>query len=336
MSRAPSFPPFRARLPWWGADLQTIRNQIRPAPDLSAWPADSIEIPLEDGDLLAATLSRPGGGGAGRPLMVLLHGLTGDQDSSYVRATAAALLAAGFPVLRANQRGAGPTLARCRRFYHAGRSADLAHLLEHVPAAQTSAGSVLVGYSLGGNVVLKLLGELGAGAANLGIRAGVSVSAPIELSAAADRIEARRNRLYQDWLVRRMRADVRALGGGDHPFNQPWLDGIRSVRDFDDKVVAPWNGWADAAEYYRVNSARQFLPRIAVPSLIIHARDDPWIPATPYDGVDWAAHGALTPLLAPGGGHVGFHGAGHRVAWHDRCILHFLARLGLDGAAAGA
>ena len=307
--------PFWPRLPWIGGDLQTIRNQIaRPRHSLPA--GERLWLDLGDGDALAARLHRTG---ADRPLAVLIHGLAGTEESLYVQATAAQLLASGFPVLRLNLRGAGPSQPRCRGQYHAGRSEDLRLALAALPADLTGVGIVLVGYSLGANMLLKFLGE---GAAPP-VRAAAAISAPIDLAAAATRLVAPRNRLYQSWLLAKMRSE--AFAGNISGSERQAVSSARTVIEFDDRYVAPRNGFASGADYYARCSAEQFLRRIEVPTLVVQATNDPWIPMPAYERVDWAANPALTPLFAAGG-HVGFHGAGSDVAWHDRAIVPFFSR----------
>ena len=314
-----TFPPFRARLPWWGADLQTLRNTIRPLPpDLP--DSERVRLPLADGDTLLGLLNRPAMA-CDRPLAVLIHGLTGDEGGSYMRSTARALLAERYPVLRLNLRGAGPARALCRGEYHAGRSDDIRAALASLPASLTSRGVVLVGYSLGGNVLLKLLGE---GEFPVPVRAAATVSAPIDLAATSRHFLRLRNQVYHRWLIGRMRADALATPG----LGADWAErvrGSRTVWEFDDRFIAPRHGYADAAHYYQVNSANQFLPRIQVPTLAIHALDDPWIPGASYLSVEWSKCPAVKALLPRGGGHVGFHAAGG--VWHDQCLVRFFARL---------
>ncbi len=317
---------FRPRFPWLGGDLQTLRNFLLltargDVTDLGRWPAERQLLAMDDGsgDRLAASLHRPAPIAAQRRAPVLLiHGLTGCEDSSYIRASTAHLLAAGHPVIRLNLRGTGPSRATCRLQYHAGRSQDLVDAIAALPRDLVADGLYAVGYSLGGNVLLKLLGE---GRANLPIRAAASVSAPIDLARSARRITHWRNRLYHRWLLGRMIAE--AVPGTASAAERDAVLTARTVIEFDDRFVAPRNGFAGAADYYRRCSAAAYLDGIGVPTLVIHALDDPWIPGTIYRDVDWPANPALTPLLPARGGHVGFHAAGDTVAWHDRRIAAF-------------
>ncbi|MCK6454894.1 MAG: hypothetical protein L6R19_29215, partial [Alphaproteobacteria bacterium] len=159
--------------------------------------------------------------------------------------------------------------------------------------------------------------------AGLPIRAAASVSAPIDLARSARRITHWRNRPYHRWLLGRMIAE--AVPGTAGAAERDAVLTARTVIEFDDRFVAPRNGFAGAADYYRRCSAAAYLDGIGVPTLVIHARDDPWIPGDIYRDVDWPANPALVRLLPAQGGHVGFHAAGDKVAWHDRRIAAFFA-----------
>jgi predicted alpha/beta-fold hydrolase len=312
-----------------GGDLQTLRNALpgRPA-DLADWPGRRLELALADGsgDRLAAALHRPGAP-RGRPLAALIHGLTGCEDSRYIRASARHLLARGHPVLRLNLRGAGPSGALCRYRYHAGRSEDLRDALTALGDLEPGLldkGLLLVGYSLGGNMLLKFLAEHGA---RFAVLAAASVSAPLDLKATQLRIMAPRNAVYHRYLLARMKAETLAGTAALSEAERQAVGSCRSIYQFDDRFVAPRGGFADAEDYYRRCSARAFLSAIAVPTLLVHARDDPWIPAAAYEAVDWGSNPHLVPLLSASGGHLGFHGRGARAAWHDRCIRRFFERV---------
>jgi len=315
-------PPFTPRPPWLGGDLQTLRNRLLPwlLPDLAAWPGQRLRLPLDDGtdDLLLASYHPPATA-VGRPLVVLIHGLAGCEDSAYMLNAAAHWLDRGHPVLRLNLRGAGPSRRCCRDLYHAGRSADLRAVLAGLEPGLLAHGLLLVGFSLGANMMLKYLGEEGTGAPVL---AAASVSAPIDLQEASQRMLAFRNRPYTRWLLAALKRETLA-GDGLEEAERGAVMRARSVYEYDQVFVAPRHGFADAEAYYAACGARNYLSAIRVPTLLIHAPNDPWIPLSPYRAVDWSSNRCLEPRLEARGGHVGFHGRGSKVAWHDRCIARF-------------
>ncbi len=284
---------------------------------------ERVELPVDDGsdDTLLALLHP---GSDERPLIVVVHGLGGHEDSIYMQRSASHFSRAGYPVLRLNLRGAGPSRERCRQQYHAGRSEDFAAALRALPASLLDAGVLAIGYSLGGNMLLKFLGE---GAHGLPVRAAASVSAPIDLRRACARLQERRNWVYHRYLLHKLRLQSLATPeAGLPPEQREAARNARSLYDFDDRVVAPLGGFDGALDYYARCSATAYLEGISTPTLLIHARDDPWIPAEIYEGVDWPRHPALEPVISEGGGHLGFHAADAEAAWHDRRIEHFFAR----------
>lgn len=312
---------FRARAPWWGGDLQTLRNTVARAVGLDRFdlPGTTLTLPASDGsgDRLIGVLNEGRGSGR-RPLALLVHGLTGCHDSGYMVATARHLTGLGHPVLRLNLRGAGPSATTCRERYHAGRGQDIADAVRALPEDLTRDGVVLAGYSLGANILLNFLADHAAG---LPVRAAATVSAPIDLAASSRRIEALRNRVYQRYLLNRMRRDW--AGVALSASERTALRDARTIYQFDDGIVAPFNGFGTAERYYAECSGLRVLGRIGIPTLLIHAADDPWIPVAAYRSFDWARNENLTPLIAAGGGHVGFHDSLGPPAWHDRYFEAF-------------
>ena len=325
----PAFPPFQPRWPWLGPDLQTLRNAVAPPRwDLSTYRSERLILPLTDqsGDRLAGLLQHPHG--SPQPLVVLIHGLSGTEDSPYMLASAAALLGGGYPVLRLNLRGAGASRPLCRLQYHAGRSADLRDALAALDPALLETGLFLVGYSLGANMLLKFLAEYGA---RFPILAAAAVSAPLDLAATSRRIQAPRNRIYQRHLLRHIKAESLDGSAALTAEEQRCVRAARTIFEFDDHFVGPRNGYAGAADYYADNSSARFLAAIRVPTLVIHALDDPWIPSAAYERIAWADYPNLVPLLPDRGGHVGFHGRDNMMPWHDRCVRIFFEESGIKG-----
>ena len=314
---------FRPRFPWLTGDLQTVRNMIvRPRPDFADAPCERLAVEMDDGtgDVLLADLHVPTD--ARRPLAVLVHGLTGCGESFYVLATTRALLDCGHPVLRLNLRGAGRSAGACREQYHAGRTGDIARVLAALNPALARRGIVAVGYSLGGNVLLKLLAEAGTTSP---IRRAAAVSPPVDLAAAARCILRPRNRFYHRYLLARMKDEARATRGGLDARIAAAVTAARDIVEYDDTVVAPRFGFASAADYYSRCSSGPLLGDIRVPTLVVHARDDPWIPADALAAAARAGHARVRIVLADGGGHVGFHARGTRTPWHDALIADFFA-----------
>lgn len=316
--------PFRQRFPWVGGDLQTIRDFVmRPDERIPSAASETLSIPMHDGtgDTLIGLLDRPADPMAGLPLAILIHGLTGDAESIYVRRAARTFLEAGFATLRLNLRGAGASRPLCRQQYHSGRSEDLAAVIDVLQnSAVAPDGVALVGWSLGANMLLKGTAEFGA---EKGLRGAVAISAPIDLMGTARHFTIPRNSGYRYHLLAAMRAEMAGVPGGLTAEEQARLATARSVIAFDDAFTAPRNGFADAADYYARNSANAFLPRITVPTRVIHALDDPWIPKQGYLSVDWQACPAVRATLTRHGGHVGFHGPDG--VWSDAEAVRFLA-----------
>ena len=320
---------FTPARPWVTGNLQTVADRLRPSThDLSVVATEERRLfPLDDGsgDALAVRVHRPRvGPRPDRPLVLVVHGMGGTIESTYVRATALGLLRAGYPAARVDLRGAGESIEHTTTLYHGGRTADLRAVLRGLAAEQGSAGLAVVGFSLGGNVALKLLGEPYEG---LPIRAGASVCAPLDLAAGVEQIRHRAFGLYERFFVHRLRQDTLASGLTLTPAEAEALARIGSIVEFDDLITAKHNGWRDAAEYYAVNSSAQFLPRIEVPTLVVHALDDPMIPASSYAAIDWSSLERTTPVrraITAHGGHVGFHERGAELPWYVGRIRRFL------------
>jgi uncharacterized protein len=326
---------FEAPVGWRTAHAQTLRSRLRPSPAPTDGLAGTrlLRVPMNDGtgDALRVAVHRPATSAPPAPaprLVLLIHGLGGSADSSYVLATAAALLRAGIAVARLDLRGAGRAAVPSRQMYHAGRTSDIRtvlHALLDCPEAGAPHGSLgLVGFSLGGNVTLKLLGEPLGG---LPVAAAVTVSAPLDLAAGADYLGTVMFGLYERAMLRGLRADVTRFAGSMSAEECAAVAAARRIEEFDDAFTARQNGWRDAAEYYAVNSAAQYLPLITVPTLVVHALDDPVVPSGPYRAVDWASlerAGFVQRAITAHGGHVGFHQRGRRPPWYAEQAVAFV------------
>jgi predicted alpha/beta-fold hydrolase len=313
---------FNPRLPWWGGDLQTIRNYALSVDH--ALPSRAVQrlmVPLQDGsgDRLVGALHLPDGA-RDRPLVILIHGISGCETSCYIVLAAAFFLARGYPVLRVNLRGAGPSRRFCRQHYHAGRTADLAALLDQLDAKLTRHGVLPIGFSLGGNLLLKYLGETGRHAP---VRRAATVSAPIDLAHSCRSLMRWRNYLYHRYILTHLKRNCTAHGAELSESERKAILGAGSLWELDQAFTAPRHGYAGADDFYEANSSQHFLDGIRAPTLLIHAQDDPFVPADPYLERKWSSEPHLTPLLPKSGGHLGFHDP--LGVWHLRQIETFFA-----------
>jgi len=252
--------------------------------------------------------------------VILVHGLTGWEDSLYLLTMARLLLDRGAPVLRLNLRGAGPSRATCAGQYYAGRSQDFRALLTLLPGDLSRDGLVAVGYSLGGAMLLKYLGEEGIATP---LRAAATVCAPIDLQATCRNMLRPRNRLYHRYILDTMKGEAMGEGAALTAAERAAILASRTIWEYDDAFIAPRHGFAGADDYYERCKPLQFMAGVRIPTLMLASADDPWIPHEPYRGYDWAANKALRPTLTQHGGHVGFHGIGSRQPWSDTTIARF-------------
>ncbi|QGM47322.1 YheT family hydrolase [Methylocystis heyeri] len=314
-----AIPAFHERPPWLGADLQTLRNFLCGGPsDLLG--GERLLLPMRDGDMLAARLDLPAQSRA-QPLVVLIHGVAGSEASVNIVTTARRLVASGWPVLRLNLRGSPPSRPTCAGRYHGGRTEDLAEALRRLPARLTRHGVFLVGHSLGGGLVVKFMGE---SRRNLPLLGAVAVSAPLDFAATCARMMTARNFAYQKYVLDALKREALAPGAALTSAEKSLVAEARNVFEFDDRFVAPHFGYRDAPHYYEENEPRRFLAGIRRPTLIVHALDDPWIPGESYEAIDWRRLPRIETALSPGGGHLGFHGRGSSIAWHDRVTIGWL------------
>ncbi|AJE23141.1 hydrolase, alpha/beta fold family [Azotobacter chroococcum NCIMB 8003] len=323
--------PFRPA--WWlpGPHLQTLWGPLcRRLPPLER---RRERLWLADGDFLDLDWHGPDDPRA--PLVLVLHGLTGSSRSPYVLGLQQTLAKRGWASAALNWRGCSGEPNRLPRAYHSGASDDLAAAIAHLRRLRPHAPLHAVGYSLGGNVLLKHLGESGADCA---LQAAVAVSVPFRLDQCADRIGQGFSRLYQAHFMRAMRLYVEdkqrqfaRLGQAEHLAALERLgplQGLRTFWEFDGRITAPLHGFLDAGDYYRRASSRYFLAAIRVPTLIVQAADDPFVfPHSLPPPHELSA--TIQFELQPGGGHVGFvEGSPHRPGLYlERRIPAWLAAL---------
>lgn len=249
--------------------------------------------------------------------LVVLHGLEGSHQSGYMLSMAAAALEAGFRVHRLNMRTCGGTESLAPTLYHAGLTSDLKFVVSQL------AGPVyLAGYSLGGNVVLKAMGEWGEQAP---VRAAVAISTPLDLMACCLRMQEPRNWIYSQKFIKSLKARYRRRHEAyPEVFPLDGLEQVRSVLEFDDRFTSKAFGFGDAANYYGTQSSRGFLANIRRPALLIHSADDPLIPVRVYEQAGIANNTALRLELTRHGGHVGFLSRGEKRFWAEERAVEWI------------
>jgi len=243
---------------------------------------------------------------ASRPTVVLVHGLGGCAEATYAVSTGLVAWERGYNVVRMNMRGAGDSEAICPRLYHAGLDTDLLAVLQAVAALGPRVA--LVGFSLGGNLVLLTLARQ-AHALPAGLFAAVAVSPSVDLAGCADALERASNRVYHRRYVRELRASyTRRQRRLPHLYEAGRENGLRSLRAFDDAITARYGGFRDVADYYARSSSGPLLTAIDRPTLILAAHDDPIIPSETVTRWPLPASGLVVREMHATGGHVGFVG----------------------------
>lgn len=324
---------FRSFTPaWWlpGPHAQTIGARVLRSRRGVRLRRERLDTP--DGDFLDLDFAEVAGVDSGTaPMVLVLHGLEGSADSKYALETYRALARTGVASVGLNFRSCGGEINRAPRLYHSGETGDLALVLDHLGDRFPRRALGAVGFSLGGNVLLKYLGEQGRRAQGR-LGAAVAISVPFDLSAGADYLERGFARVYRRRLVRQLQGKIAA--------KRAMLDGLidlgraraaRTFREFDDAATAPLHGFTGVEDYYRRSSSARFLGEVAVPTLLIHSRDDPFLPPDAVPDAATRANPHLTAAFTERGGHVGFVAGsiGAPVFWAEQVAAEFLAaRLG--------
>lgn len=300
LSGLPAFRPHRLLA---NGHLQTL---------FATWPhrAPYVAVPheceLSDGDRLVLHDDRPATWQPGDRVALLVHGLTGSHASPYLVRIAAKLTAGGVRVWRMDMRGCGAGFRLARWPGHAGRSADVAAALDFVAQACPASAVTLVGFSLGGNIALRLAGEF-ADRPPPHLSRVIAVAPPIDIPVCSQNLRVGLNRLYDAAFVRSLLAQVRQKREWFSEWAAiPLTPRPRTLVEFDDRFTARLSGFSGVDEYYDFASSAPFLPRITVPTEILVAADDPLIPVRIFER---APHSSAVRLhVVPGGGHVGFFG----------------------------
>ncbi len=340
MSAAASFQPtaFVPRRGFRNGHVQTILGNFLPRPDpLPPFTSELIEVaPATHTQLSSQVLChchwQPESVRAERLTVILLHGLEGSSRSQYVIGNAGKLWLAGANVVRMNMRNCGGTESLSPTLYHSGLSGDVRAVMTALTRQFHLRRVALVGYSMGGNLVLKLAGELGAESHThpAPLCAVAAVSPAVDLAESADALHLWQNRIYErrflKALIERFRRKVTLF---PRVYDPARADGLRSLRDFDDRVTAFYAGFTGASDYYFRASSARVLESIAVPTLILHALDDPFIRLTPESRAKIAGNASITLVEPAHGGHCAFLATPHPAReddgyWAESTVLAFL------------
>ena len=303
--------------------LATIAGNFWSRPESNTWPVSDVFYEPEPGIKLLVCTQTPE---HPKGELILIHGLEGSSESGYAHSMAAAALAAGYTTHRYNMRGCGGSPYHPQGNYHSGQTGDLLHVARE--RQQASGLPVFaVGYSLGGNIVLKLAGELGDHGREL-FTGVCSVSAPIDLAASVRATAERRNVLYSRRFVARLKERVRLRNPlAPDLFPLEHLPKVQNIWDFDDYYTARIFGFGTAENYYRTQSSNQFLRHIRIPTLLVQAKDDPMIPFAIYDHPAFRENPYLHLLAVEHGGHLGFLSRRRPRFWLDGVVVDWLEEL---------
>ena len=333
------------RPPWWlrNRHLQTF---LGARDDTDKVGAGTLvhRVPTVDGEAvgLHEDFLDESGTDVNRPAVLLIHGLAGNHRSSYLVRIGQFLVHAGVRVFRIDMRGCGVGETWACKPPHAGLTSDVHDALKFIAERRAPSKMALAGFSLGGNLVLKFLGELGQGKygtlqQHLGLQYAIAISPPIDLSLAADRMEQGTGRFYTAYFMRLLQQQLRRK----LELWEVWREqaarlgkgvALRTIRDFDDAYTAPLSGFSSAAEYYRSSSGKQFLDSIAVRCDLLVAKDDPIVPYASFrdlsfrdlsfqglqHGANWLKNADGIVCASAHGGHLGFI-EGSR--WKDKSLL---------------
>ena len=290
--------------------------------DEDRFPAVRREYRIEQGVTVLVLEHQPGVKPRGQ--VIVLHGLEGSADSGYTLSFGQAALTRGLGVHRVNLRSCGGTEALCETMYHSGLTSDTRGMLEQLRRRHLGP-ILLLGFSLGGNVALKLAGELG----ETDLIAGVcAISTPVDLALCVRSIDKPSNILYGRRFLNRLRDRVRRMSKfAPNRYYTAGLDEVKSIWEFDDRYTAPLFGFGTAANYYATQSAAQYLDAIRVPTLLVCAKDDPMVPFEAYEHPSFQSNPALTLLATHHGGHLGFLSRRKPRFWVDGVALNWMERV---------
>jgi predicted alpha/beta-fold hydrolase len=322
----PKYSEFRPRRFLAGGHVQTLASFFLPRRFSLLTPEERL-IEVEPGIHVLCHCHWQGGR-HNSLTVILVHGLEGSSDSNYMLGIAEKGMAAGMNVIRMNQRTCGGTDRLAPTLYHSGRSADVAAVAHNLVEKDGVSRLALCGFSMGGNLVLKTAGEWG-GRGPSQFCAVAAVCPALDLAASADALHRPVNRLYEQYFIWKLKARMRAKAKcfpGKYDLSR--LRGLKSLRDFDDKVTAFYCGFDGAADYYARAAAANVVDKIAVPTYILYAANDPFIRILPETRRKIAANPNITFVETGDGGHCSFVGVRNGYDGHfaERAVLDFFRK----------
>ncbi|MEQ1945780.1 MAG: alpha/beta fold hydrolase [Bryobacteraceae bacterium] len=319
LPKPPKHPPFEPL--FRSGHISTLAANFWTRPESAdRWPVEDVYYEPEPGIKILVRVQSPE-----KPVgeLILIHGLEGSSESGYARSMAAAALAAGFRTHRYNMRGCGGSPWSPGGNYHSGQTGDLLMVARERKKA-SGLPIFAVGYSLGGNMVLKLAGEL-ADHAHEVFESVCAVSVPIDLAASVDDTERSSNIIYRKRFVNRLKRRVKRRNSmAPDLFPLEHLPKVKTIRDFDELYTSRIFGFGSAENYYRTQSSNQFLQHIRIPTLVVQAKNDPMIPFKLYDHPAFRENPHLHLIAVEHGGHLGFLARGKTRFWLDHVIVDWL------------
>jgi predicted alpha/beta-fold hydrolase len=317
--------------------LQTIvGNYLRRPPFRVDALAETVVVdPLDGSRVLCHCHWQPGPDRARHMTVLLVHGLEGSSDSRYIQGIASRAFDAGFNAIRMNMRNCGGTEELTPTLYHSGMSHDVAAVVRHYALQFGLQRVALVGYSMGGNLVLKMAGEWGSDAPLCAVAA---VCPAIDLVLGADALHELKNRAYEWSFLRGLRrryARKRELFPANYASPEE-IGPVRSIREFDHKIVSRYCGFRDADDYYYRAASARVIDRITLPTFILHALDDPFIRLSPETRAKVLANPHITFVETRHGGHCAYlsRSAGNDIHWAEAMVVRFLQQI--DGQTHGS
>lgn len=320
------FPTFIPHRMCRNSHVQTVLSLYVPT-KFKPQPGESRQIKTQDDDTIVIHENTPTGWSFGQRVVVMVHGLCGSHSSQYMQRVSAKLIDRGFKTIRIDMRGFGESQLVSRGHMHAGRSDDLRTVLHDTSHRYPGSPISLIGFSLGGNIALKLLTEpeLNSPAE---LDSAVAVSPPVDLLRCTLNLRQGLNRCYDYYFARLLSHAVQRRRKSNIPLDDVPVRRLpKRVYEFDDQFTAPASGFADAEDYYAKCSTHHLLDRISIPTLLLVADDDPIVPIQMYDR-DLSP--AITKFVATGGGHLGFiarKSADPDCRWMDWRIVEWICEL---------